>query len=317
MKRRPFLILFIFLLIFNISGCNEVKQQTKDQDIDIKENQGSPSDTDKLNEEPVTPVSRKTDQEDKEANIINEEGMTIATRFLPPTGYKMSVEKESFASYLQNLPLKPHGAKVLYYNGKEKPNRDVYIGVVDMDIGSRDLQQCADAIMRLRGEYLYHSGQENKIHFNFTNGFTFSYSKWKDGYGVKVEGNKCSYIKNREASNSYENFRAYMNMVFAYAGTLSLEQELKAVAYEEMKVGHVFIQGGSPGHAVIVVNMAVDDQGNKVYMLAQSYMPAQETQILLNPGKKQSPWYDLKEVSDIITPEWTFKSKDLKAFVEE
>ena len=42
-----------------------------------------------------------------------------------------------------------------YFDGLEKWNRSVYCAVVDMEIGKRDLQQCADAVIRLQAEYLY------------------------------------------------------------------------------------------------------------------------------------------------------------------
>ncbi|MBN2610182.1 MAG: hypothetical protein JXB00_01355, partial [Bacteroidales bacterium] len=54
---------------------------------------------------------------------------------------------------------------------------------------------------------------------------------------------------------------------------------------------------------------------NKVFLLAQSYMPAQDIQILKNPNDKSiSPWYSLDFEGDLITPEWTFKKTDLKRF---
>jgi hypothetical protein len=37
--------------------------------------------------------------------------------------------------------------------------------VMDLPVGNKDLQQCADAIMRLRAEYLYRPGQFNSIRF--------------------------------------------------------------------------------------------------------------------------------------------------------
>ena len=85
---------------------------------------------------------------------------------------------------------------------------------------------------------------------------------------------------------------------------------------EDMKIGDVFIQTGNPyGHAVIVVDMAENpDSGEKVYMLAQSYMPAQDIQILVNrKNSLYSPWYLLDENS-IETPEWRFNKNDLKRF---
>lgn len=88
---------------------------------------------------------------------------------------------------------------------------------------------------------------------------------------------------------------------------------------ENMQIGDVFIQGGSPGHAVIIVDMAIDNKGNKLYMLAQSYMPAQELQILKNQTHIDiSPWYKLNLTdTEISTPEWNFTNKDLKRFDNE
>jgi len=249
--------------------------------------------------------------------VINEEGLTVCERINEPEGFtRIELESDSFAYYLRNLPLKPHLAKVLYYNENVKENYGVYEAVIDMDIGTKNLQQCADAIMRLRGEYLYHKGDYDKIHFNLTNGFRVDYSKWIQGYRVIVDGNKTYWQKKTGQSNSYKNFRSYMDFVFTYAGTLSLSKELKSIELNEMEIGDILIQGGSPGHAVIVVDMAINEEtGKKLYILAQSYMPAQDIQILANPKDKSiSPWYALDDNHEIITPEWKFTKNDLMRF---
>ena len=251
------------------------------------------------------------------APIINEAGQTIEERFiLPEEFHRVVVEEDSFESYLRNLSLKPHGTKVLYFDGSTKNKSNVYIGVVDMDVGNRDLQQCADAIIRLRAEYLYQKKEYDSIHFNFTNGFRVDYTKWMEGYRIAINGNNTSWVKRTEASNTYQDFRKYLDIVFAYAGTLSLEQELESVAVQDLQIGDIFIQGGSPGHAIIVVDMIENTAtGEKRFLLAQSYMPAQETQVLVNPmDNKISPWYSSNFGDTLQTPEWTFSSGDLKRF---
>lgn len=249
-------------------------------------------------------------------SLINENGNTISERFNPPKTYhRINSEPGTFAYYLRNLPLKPYGSKVKYYNGLIKPNFWVYKAVVDMDVGERDLQQCADAVMRLKAEYLYKSNQYNKIHFNFTNGFRVDYSEWMKGKRIVVEGNKTYWKDQASPSNTYSGFRKYMNIIFAYAGTLSLSNEMISVNLNDIQIGDVFIQGGSPGHAVIVVDMVIDSNQNKIFLLAQSYMPAQDIQILANPNnRKLSPWYNVDFEDDLETPEWTFKKSDLKRF---
>jgi hypothetical protein len=74
----------------------------------------------------------------------------------------------------------------------------------------------------------------------------------------------------------------------------------------------VLITGGSPGHAMLVTDMASDAAGHKIYLLAQSYMPAQDIHIVKNPmNDGLSPWYRADEPL-IITPEWTFHSFQLR-----
>ena len=192
----------------------------------------------------------------------------------------------------------------------------MYAAVVDMDIGERDLQQCADVIMRLRGEYLWQQKAYEKIHFDFTNGFQVDYTKWMQGYRMRIKGNKTTWYQSKAPSNSYQDFRRYMNLIFAYAGTLSLSKELPSIAFEKMQIGDIFIQGGSPGHAVIIVDMAENPKtGEQLFLLAQSYMPAQDIQILQNPMNDSiSPWYSNQFTGILITPEWRFEKGNLKRF---
>ena len=243
----------------------------------------------------------------------------IPDRFVPPEGYqRKQVALNSFANYLRHLHLKPIGSKVLYYNGEVKPNDEVYAAVVDLPIGRKDLHQCADAVMRLRADYLYAQKRYQDIHFNFTNGFRVDYSEYIKGKRIVVQGNKTYWKQSVSPSNTSYDFNRYKEQIYMYAGTLFLSKELVPVKIEDMQIGDVFIQGGSPGHAVIVVDMVENASGEKMFMLAQSYMPAQEIQILENPTHPGiSPWYPLEGWVDLYTPEWNFIDEDLKRFPEE
>ncbi|WP_409416663.1 DUF4846 domain-containing protein [Flavobacterium sp. PS2] len=244
-------------------------------------------------------------------------GNTIQQRFQLPQGFVREEEsKTSFGFFLQNLPLKPTGSNVLYFDGTVKSNRNVYEAVVDLPIGKQDLHQCADAVMRLRADYFYSQKQYDKIHFNFTNGFRVDFSKWAAGYRIAIKGNKTSWVKTAKPSDSYQTYWKYLETVFMYAGTASLEKELKSINASDIKIGDVFIKGGFPGHAVIVVDVAVNPKNNqKIMLLAQSYMPAQEIQILKNPNNSSlSPWYAVDFGTSLKTPEWTFSSSQLKRF---
>ncbi len=251
----------------------------------------------------------------EQKGLVNDKGSTIQTRFNTPSGFeRIPVEENSFANYLRNLPLKPVGSKVKYFDGRIKDDY-AYEAVVDMEIGNTNLEQCADAIIRLRGEYFYEKKAYDTISFTLTNGFPVDYTQWMKGNRIVVNGHTTTWKKTAEPSNTYKDFRSYMDLVFTYAGTLSLSKTLHSKNIKDISIGDVFILGGSPGHAVIVVDMAENKSGEKVFMLAQSYMPAQETQILRNLNDdKLTPWYSSKIVGDLVTPQWTFETNQLKTW---
>ncbi len=243
---------------------------------------------------------------------------SICNRISPPPGYRrVDVTEGSFAHWLRYLPLKEGNPPVRLYNGQLKSRQDVHVAVVDIDVGNRDLQQCADAIIRLRAEYLWHRGDYDRIHFNFLCGFTASYGRWRDGYRPIVRGSEVIERRIAEYDNSYKCFREYLDSVFMYANTYSLSREMDSVRdINDINIGDVFIcsaPGGGICHAIIVVDMVVNNNGNKKFLLAQSYMPAQEIHILRNPNS-DLPWYDIDFGEELITPEWEFSKHDLRRF---
>jgi hypothetical protein len=244
---------------------------------------------------------------------------TLELSIATPRGYKrVTAAPNSFGEYLRTIKLKPTNSVVHYFDGSVKASNGVYVAVVDLDIGKKDLHQCADAIMRLRGEYLWATKQYDRLHFNFTNGFRVDFTEWMKGRRIEVNGNTTVWRNRNEPSNTYGDFWDYMEQIFMFAGTASLEKELTKVNIEEMQIGDIFIKGGYPGHAVIVMDMAEDTVvGNKLFLLGQSYMPAQETQILVNPADHElSPWYRIDDATTIRTPEWNFTNDQLRRFPE-
>lgn len=242
----------------------------------------------------------------------------IARRVVLPDRYeRVPSDSGGFGNWLRNLPLRRFRSTVYLYDGRPKGNQSVHAAVIDIDTGTSNLQQCADAVIRLRAEYLFSREEFDRIHFNFTSGETASCPMWRKGYRPRVTGNTVRWEKAADPDYSYQSFREYLRTVFIYAGSYSLQRELIPVEdINNMKIGDIFIQGGFPGHAVIVVDMARNrSTGEKVFLLAQSYMPAQDIHLLRNTSNVElSPWYRLDFGIILRTPEWSFRRADLRRF---
>jgi hypothetical protein len=245
------------------------------------------------------------------------EKMTLQERFPPPKGYEREpVADGSFIHYLRNISLLPSDAEVLLFDGSTLFNQSNHAAIIDLDVGSADLQQCADAVIRLRAEYLYSQKRYQDICFNLTNGFKMEYFKWRQGYRLKVKGNKTSWYKTDNPSTDYKSFRKYLDRVYMFAGSYSLSKELISQNVNDIEAGDVFIQGGFPGHAIIVMDVVHHKENNsKMFMIAQSFMPAQSIHILLNnANSKNYCWYELKESEMLESPSWNFYSDELKTW---
>ena len=243
---------------------------------------------------------------------------TLVNRITAPDGFqRVSVPEGSFALWLRNLPLVSGYPPVILYDGSPKTYQGGHYAVVDIDVGENDLQQCADAIIRLYAEYTYSLETFENIAFTLTNGDVVKFQKWIAGYRPRVSHNVITWHKKADPDSSYSAFRDYLAFVFTYAGTYSLSQQLSRVDEpDEIAIGDIFIQGGFPGHAVLVVDMAVNKEtGETVFLLCQGYMPAQDIHILKNLNDSDlSPWYAVVSEDSLHIPEWTFLKCNLKRF---
>lgn len=250
--------------------------------------------------------------ERNEKSLFNPKGMSLEQRIMPPEGYTRS-DTSGFGRFIREYALKEDGAAVLLYDKREKANQNAHAAVFAMPLGERDLQQCADSIMRLYAEYLYTSQQADKIGFHFVNGFYADYGTWRSGKRIKVSKDSVYWVSSKAYDDSAEAFESYLNIVFAYASTLSMEGESKAIALENAQIGDIFLKAGSPGHVVMIADIAENADRKRAYLLAQGYMPAQEFHLLNNPAHTDDPWYYEDEMLyPLQTPEYRFEEGSLR-----
>lgn len=243
---------------------------------------------------------------------------TLDVRIPAPRDFdRIETQVGSFADWLRHLPLKPGNPEIRLHNGLRAAFQDHHCAIVDIDVGSKDLQQCADAIIRLRAEYLYSIGKQRDIAFNFTSGDRADFYLWAEGYRPTVNENDVSWKKSANADSSYRSLREYLDIVFTYAGTYSLSDELQSVdASEDIRIGDVLVIPGFPGHAVMVADVAVNEEtGDRVFLLIQSFTPAQDIHLLRNESDPElSPWFSISSEKPIKVMWYEFTWDHLRRF---
>lgn len=252
--------------------------------------------------------------------LVLNAGKTIKERILVPDGYeRIQYNKESFAEWLRNLALKKDGTPVKLHNGRNTIFQHKHAAVIDIDTGRKDLQQCADCIIKLRAEYLRGRKRFADLHFNFTSGDRSDWQRWANGWRPVVRGNRVTWRKSEQYDGSDASFRRWLDNVFYYAGTISISRDFEKVKdISRIRPGDFFVDAGSPGHAVLIVDVAEHvSSGEKIFLLAQGFMPAQDMHLLKNlVNSAISPWFSSRFGEVLSTPDWDFQAKHLRRLTE-
>ncbi|MEJ8843932.1 DUF4846 domain-containing protein [Lacibacter sp. H375] len=120
---------------------------------------------------------------------------------LPDDYERLHLQENSFGNFLRQQSLK-NDKTVYLYNGRPKYNQTAQYAVLNISVGQKDLQQCADAVMRLRAEYL--KQQQKSICFSDNANKKYCWQQYKN-----------------------RGWQGYLETVFGMCGTISLEKELK------------------------------------------------------------------------------------------
>jgi hypothetical protein len=226
------------------------------------------------------------------------------------SGTLKKYDVNSWQYFLQHLPVVDQ--PIVDYTGKQINYQQKHVGIIPYDVGNADLQQCADALMRLRAEYLFQQKRHDEIGFHFVSGDFYTWNNYCKGLRPAVKGNGVKFITASPSEKSHETLRKYLDIVYTYASTISLDRELKKA--NDFEIGTVVIHAGSPGHCFIIIGEATNKAGEKVYKLAEGYTPAQSIYVLRNLNEDGvSPWYQLKK-GVIETASYRFEEYKLGRF---
>lgn len=189
-----------------------------------------------------------------------------------PFGYtRVEASPGSYAEYLRSLPLRKRGTKVNLYTGGEANFQFLSTGVIDQDLLSNS-EQCADATMRLRAEYLWQKGRYSEIRFR------------------NVNGNFMTYT----GGSSRKAFETYMRNVYGWCSTYSVYHETTPRPILDVQPGDVLVyparSGHQYGHALIVVDVA-RKRSKVAIMCAEGNTPARDKHIVRNLNPLETPWF--------------------------
>jgi hypothetical protein len=234
---------------------------------------------------------------------------TLQARFPAPKGFaRVPLAPHGFGAFLRTLPLASPETPVLTYAGKvlhpaDHPN---VAAVAAIDPGTADLQQCADSVIRLHAEWRWAEGKRDQS-YRAAAGMEIPYSRWKRGERPVAKGASLDWQRSgapvADGAEEHSDFRKFLSSVFMFANTGSLSVQAKPVSVKDLAPGDFVVVAGSPGHAVLVLDLVRSPSGERRVLLGQGFMPAQSFHVL-RASANASPFYVIDENAPLDTPFW-------------
>jgi hypothetical protein len=257
---------------------------------------------------PVSPVPRPAIDRERYPWLAGATDLApvdaLEDRIAPPAGFsRISIAKDAFGAWLRRLPLAAPGTPVLSHRGGVilPADHDNLAAVVALDIGNQDLQQCADSVIRLHAEWRWSQGHRDHL-YQAADKTPMPFEHWARGERVVGHGSSIAWTPaTRRPDSSHAAFRGYLDAVFGWTNTVALARDTVPVALADLRPGDFVVQPGSPGHAVLVLDLATAPDGRRAVLLGQGFMPAQNFQVLR--PTPESAWFMLAPDA-LKTPFW-------------
>jgi hypothetical protein len=241
----------------------------------------------------------------------------LSARFAAPEGYaRVPLPAGSFGAWLRDLPIRVDRETVRAFDGRtlERPAA----AIVALDVSPRDLQQCADTALRLHAEWLWAHGRATAAAYHFTSGDRSAYADWLKGERFERNGVGVRRVAGAPRPAGRATYRAWLERVFGYAGSRSLARDTTAVGLEApLTPGDLFVAPGSPGHVVVLLDVAESPAGRRVALVGQGFMPAEDLHVLRAPNAMDGVWFPLPDAGGTLdTPSWApFPRETARRFV--
>ncbi len=231
--------------------------------------------------------------------VAGAHGEDLATLYPEPTGYRrVAIEPGSFAEYVRHLAVLPDTASVRYYDGRPVQQWPGNTRVLDMPfLFCSDVEQCADMALRLVSEYFWQTDRADSLAFRLQNGQEIVWREWRAGQRFRYDAQSDRHVRSRGAADSSRTaFEEFLFYLFHWTGSVALKRDLRRIAASDLQPGDLIVQNtsGAMGHVSVILDAAVNAEGERLYLIANGWTPAQ-SMFIRQPqaGEGIDGWFSL------------------------
>ena len=219
---------------------------------------------------------------------------TIESEFKLPEGYsyKNSKDIDSYSDWVSNFPLWHKYKHIGMWKGTKHFDATEVSRAIHLPWSGRSFTEFSIPL-RMLGEYLFETGQKDKLVVEPKGGETLTYQKWLEAKPVfDFRGNviwKDGYPKS-ESDDEYYKYLLFAMQNSSYTGLL---KNCNPVESSQVQAGDMFIASddtGNIGAVYVILRLIFDQNDSTLFLVGTGCEEACDFHIPLLTAKRDEPW---------------------------
>ena len=130
-------------------------------------------------------------------------------------------------------------------------------------------------------------------------GHRIEWQEWKAGFRPVFRGIVVSMFRSAQPDSSHQSYMSFLNTVYSESHTQQFYHAYLSVERREIQIGDFIIKKGTKGHAIMIVDLAQNEQGQKIALIGNGDTPA--CQFFLLNYRTDNPWIPLNFDQEALT----------------
>jgi hypothetical protein len=228
--------------------------------------------------------------------------ITLNQRFSePPHFRRIEVAPGTFSDWIRWLPLAPPGTGV-FDAGKDKtvptePDQAV-AAVAALDVHAED---SSDILLRLHAEWRYSKGSRD-VKYLTNASRVMTLDKWLQGDRIIQRNGDWRWMPSAPptAEYHYSDLRDFLDAFYPWSDPRALAMQGRVLGPNDVVPGDYFVHAGKDPTLVVVLDVAMNAQGEPAMLLAHVAAPRQSMYVMR--ASAESAWFMPRPTHDITAP---------------
>ena len=221
-----------------------------------------------------------------------------AVRDIPvPEGFtRVSIPGGAFAASLRDLELAPDG-ELLAGDGKTLLCDEDKVAVTKVRPFDNTKDVGVDGIVRLWGDYLWNSGNRQRISFPLDNGQVATWKDWRDGLRPRKHGGRYIFTQVTTPNGGFDAYQQFLSFAAEEMGAIALRRESRIVFDDSASVGDLIValRNDTESRVGILLDACKGPRGERLFLIGTCGTPSTTLYIMrpYSPVQGLNEWFTL------------------------